>query len=441
MAEKINVRSIALSLLSEYEELGKYVNLSLNSHKADRLTDSERAQLTALLYTVVEHKLTYDYYICALSGRSIDKIDPTTKNILRLGLCQLIDMSGIPTFAAVNETVKLARNSGERSFVNGILREADRRHGFLPLPDKNKNFARYLSVGYSFPLWVVKRYISVFGEEGAEELLRYFNSIPPTDLTVNTNKISREDYIKKLNDAGISASASEFSPISVRIEGSIDPRMLPGYSEGDFFVQDASCAAAVYILGAKQGGSLIDVCACPGGKSFTAAIMMQNEGRISAFDIHENKLSLVDSGAERLGLHVITALPRDARIPDKNLFASADGVICDAPCSGLGVLAKKPDLRYKREEDVVNLPELQYEILTASSKYLKSGGRMIYSTCTLLPEENGAVVERFLTENPDFHTVDFKIGVYSSSDGMFTFVPHIHKTDGFFVCLLEKDNL
>ena len=144
MAEKTNIRKIALELLCEYEELGKYVNLSLNSHKADKLTDEERGQLTALLYTAVEHKLTYDYYICALSGRSLDKIDPTTKNILRIGLCQLLDMRGIPSFAAVNETVKLSRNLGERSFVNGILRSADRLRDSLPLPDKNKNFARFL---------------------------------------------------------------------------------------------------------------------------------------------------------------------------------------------------------------------------------------------------------------------------------------------------------
>ena len=144
MTEKTNIRKLALTLMSEYEEQGKYVNLSLNSHKADKLSDEERGQLTALLYTAVEHKLTYDYYICALSGRSIDKIDSTTKNILRLGLCQLLDMNGIPSFAAVNETVKLARNPGERSFVNGVLREADRRRDSLPLPDKNKNFAREL---------------------------------------------------------------------------------------------------------------------------------------------------------------------------------------------------------------------------------------------------------------------------------------------------------
>lgn len=441
MREKTNIRKLALELLCEYEELGKYVNLSLNSHKADKLTEEERGQLTALLYTAVEHKLTYDYYMCALSGRSIDKINPTTKNILRIGLCQLLDMNGVPSFAAVNETVKLARNAGERSFVNGILRSADRQRDSLPLPDKNKNFARYLSVKYSFPLWIVKKYISVFGESEAERLLLRFCEIAPTDITVNLNKISRENYIKKLDALGIFASRSEYSPLSVRISASVDPRKLPGYSEGEFFVQDASSAAAVYTLGAKPGDTVIDVCSCPGGKSFSAAVMTEDTGKIYSFDIHESKLSLVFGGAERLGFKSLTVGARDAKNPDESLFGMADRVICDVPCSGLGVLAKKPDLRYKSEDGIADLPELQYEILKAASKYLKPGGRMIYSTCTLLPSENGEVVDRFLRENNGFRAADFKIGNRDSEGGKFTFIPHIHETDGFFVSLIEKECL
>lgn len=441
MAEKINVRSVALALLSEYEEQGKYVNLSLNSHKADKLSDSERGQLTALLYTTVEHKLTYDYYIASLSGRSIDKIDSTTKNILRLGLCQLFDMSGIPTHAAVNETVRLARGAGERSFVNGILREADRRRNALPLPDAKKNFARYLSVKYSFPTWLVKRYVSVFGEDDTERLLIYFNNIPATDLTVNTLKVTCEEYIEKLSAIGISAKKSDLSPLSVRISDSVDPRKLPGYSEGEFFVQDASSSASVSVLSAKAGETVIDTCSCPGGKSFATSIAMQDKGKIYSFDIHESKLPLIESGAERLGISSLTVSVRDALTPDESLFGKADAVICDAPCSGLGVLAKKPDLRYKSEEDIASLPTLQYEILKASAKYLKPGGRMIYSTCTLLPEENGGVVDRFLSENRGFRALDFKIGEYESENGKFTFIPYIHKTDGFFVSLIEKENI
>ena len=438
MEEKRNIRKLALTLLSEYENMGKYVNLSLSSHKADGLDREERAFLTSLLYTAVEHKLTYDYYIAAIAGRSIDKIDPMTKNILRLGLCQLLDMRGIPQHAAVNETVKLCRNKGERGFVNGILRAADRKRDDLPLPDRKKNNLRYLSVYYSFPLWIVKRFSALYGEEGCEALLKSLSEISPTDLTLNTEKISRADYILRLSELGIKAEPSPYSESSVRITGSVSPTSLPLFDEGGFFVQDAACAAAVGALSPERDNRVIDVCACPGGKSFAAALLMKNVGEIYSFDIHESKLSLIEDSAIRLGITVVKTGERDARVPDGALLGTADRVICDVPCSGLGVLAKKPDLRYKSEDGIDDLPALQYEILSASAKYLKVGGRLMYSTCTLLKEENEGVFDRFLREKEDYGSVDFGIGGERSEGGRFTFKPHIHNTDGFFVGILER---
>ena len=441
MTEKNNLRRLALTLLSEYEAGGKYINLILNSHKTDSLTAEERAQLTALLYTAVEHKLTYDYYICALSKRSIDKIDPTTRDILRLGLCQLIDMDGVPEFAAVNETVKLARNNGERAFVNGILRAAGRANGNLPMPEREKNIARYFSVCYSFPIHVVKRLISVFGESDTEAYLRAVSQLAPTDLSVNTTKISVADFSKKLSDAGFKNQISDLSPITLRILRSVDPRVLPGYSEGEFFVQDSACSAAISLLSLSNNGYVIDVCAAPGGKSFAAAVMMGDGGRITSFDIHESKLSLIEDGAKRLGLTSVSAAVRNAAFPDESLFGKADAVICDVPCSGLGVLSKKPDLRYKDESAFSALPTLQYEILTASAKYLRTGGRLLYSTCTVLPEENEQIIDKFLAENKNFKRVPFEIFGEKQESGCFTFLPHVHNTDGFFVGLIEKESL
>jgi len=186
----MNIRQIALRILDEYELSGKYINLALSTHAADNLSRDEKAALTALLYTVVERKLTYDYYICAIAGRSDSDIDIHTKNILRLGLCQLLDMSSIPDFAAVNETVKLARSNGERSFVNGVLRAAQRRKNDLPMPPEAKNYKRYLSVKYSFPLDVVKHFDSLFGRDDTEALLRFYNETQYTDITVNMTRIS-----------------------------------------------------------------------------------------------------------------------------------------------------------------------------------------------------------------------------------------------------------
>lgn len=430
----MTVRETALLLLSEYESSGKYVNLSLSSHKTDSLTASERTFLTVLLYTTVERKITYDYIMSALSARSADDVSPRVKNILRLGLCQIIHIDSVPDFAAVNETVKLAKGKGERAFVNGVLRAAVRCEGKYPMPEREKNLARYLSVFYSFPQRTVKEFIKSFGEAETEALLKAFNALPKTSFSVNTLKIKREDFVRELRQKGLEASAAKNSSIGVKIEGSVNPCEVFGFEEGLFLVQDEASQIAVEALGVKKDDTVIDTCACPGGKSF-AAYILSGGASMYAFDLHESKLSLILSGAERLGFFV-NAAARDARTPDERLFGKADKVICDVPCSGLGVLAKKPDLRYKDIDALSNLPSLQLEILRASSKYLKNGGEMIYSTCTLRHEENSDVVNAFLSENADFELVDFTVGNLRSEGGMLTLLPHKHGTDGFFVAKL-----
>ena len=434
----MNVRKIALNLLNEYEAGEKYANLSLSSHTTDGLSADERSALTALFYTTVEHKLTYDYYIAALSGRSIEKIDLYTKNILRLGLCQIADMRSIPDFAAVNESVKLARNGGERAFVNAILRSAVRVKDSLPLPDRKKNAARFLSVKYSFPLHTVKLFISLYGEEECERLLETFNGSKYTDLTVNTLKITPVSLISSLKEQGIVATADEGLGSSLRILGSFNPERTGGFSEGKFFVQDKASLLSSAALSPKSGELIIDTCACPGGKSFAAAILSGDKAKIYSYDLHESKLSLVTEGAMRLGLTSISADAVDALVGNPDLFGKADKVICDAPCSGLGVLGKKPDLRYKSQEAIDGLPELQGEILKTSAKYLKVGGELVYSTCTLNPKENEEVVELFLRENEDFAKKDFTAGSYASDNGSLTLTPTTDGTDGFFMAKIVR---
>ena len=435
----MTVREIALALLSEIEEQEKYANLALNSHLTDRLPPKDKKILTALLYTTVEHKLTYDYYIGYLSGRNTKDIAPRVKNILRLGLCQILDMKSIPDFAAVNETVKLAKNQGERSFINGVLRRAVREREELPLPDRSKNAARYLSVKYSYPQSTVKRFISALGEEDTERLLLAFENNKYTDLTVNTTKITPSELAERLRADGISAHVHEISEITVRIDGSCDPRELFGFSEGLFFVQDAASAISALALGARAGERIIDVCACPGGKSFASAILSGDAAEILSFDLHASKLSLIESGALRLGLKSVSAREQDATRPDEALFGRADKVICDVPCSGLGVLAKKPDLRYKDIERAEELSLLGREILEASSRYLKPRGVLAFSTCTLEKCENTDTVSSFLREHPEFSLLDFKVGGLSSKNGELTLYPHIHGTDGFYIALLGKN--
>ena len=434
----MNIRKLALDLLMKYEVSETYINLALSSHSADSLTREERAQLTALLYTTVERKLTYDYYISAISGRSLEDIDPYTKNVLRLGICQILEMNSVPDFAAVNESVKLARNKGEAGFVNALLRSVVRQKDCLPLPREDKNYRRYLSVKYSFPLWIVKTLDKLYGREATEKLLISFNENKYTDLTVNTMKTTAEELRLALAERGIETVPSVSPTYSIRIPRSVNPEHLPGFNKGHFFVQDGACVISALALDTKAGEKVIDVCSCPGGKSFITAILMGGEGEIHSFDLHESKLSLIAEGADRLGIDIIDIDCVDATEPREDLFGKADKVICDVPCSGLGVLAKKPDLRYKSEESVLDLPELQLSILKESAKYLKAGGEILYSTCTLRREENEEVVEKFLECNPEFTKIDFIAENIKSAYGMVTLTPHVNNTDGFFMAKLKK---
>ena len=434
----MNIRKIAMRLLSDYESNGAYANLSLSSHLLDPLGASDRAALTALFYTTVERKLTLDFAIGTLAARSVEDMDPYTRNLLRLGLCQIYYMEKIPDFAAVNETVKLARSTGERSLVNGVLRAAVRAGATPPMPDRKKNEARYLSVFYSLPLWIVRHYLDLFSSEEAERLFSAINEQPPLCVTVNTTRISVDAYLEALESVGIRAHRSPRVPRSVIIEDTIVPRGLYGYSEGFFFVQDVASALVTLALDAREGERVIDVCACPGGKSFGTAIAMGDAGEILSFDLHESKLPLIRDGAERLRLSSVHARMQDATHAREELFERADRVIVDVPCSGLGVLRKKPDLRYKSQESIANLPELGYEILSQSVRYVRQGGTLVFSTCTTRREENEDVLERFLSEHPDFYTVPFSDGEYTYDSGICKTYPHRDGCDGFFIAKMMR---
>ena len=433
-------RELTVTLLDEYELDGKYVNLSLSSHRLDSLSREDRALVTALLYTTVEHKLTYDYYISSLAKRRCEDIEIHTLNILRLGCAQIVDMDRIADHVAVNETVKMGRNKGERGFINGVLRSLIRLRDTdgLPMPERRRNPARYLSVKYSYPSGIVRHFITVFGEDGAEEILHTYNTEKYTDLTVNLVKTDRAAYLDMLAAAGITPTPSALSRLSVRLDGTYNPTLLPGFSDGLFFVQDASCAASAEVLDPSGGDAILDLCACPGGKTFAAAILSGDTASITSLDLHESKLSLITDGSDRLGFTSIRVMQNDATAPRVEFFDKFDRIICDVPCSGLGVLGKKADLRYNAEAAMDHLPELQYGILTTAAKYLKVGGTLVYSTCTLNPRENGDNVTRFLNENPNFRAVDFTVGGISSTDGMLTLLPHVHHTDGFFIAKLTR---
>ncbi len=431
-----NIRKTALEMLRSYEEEGRYVNLLLSSSKLKNLSKEELSSLTALLYTAVENKLRYDYLISSYSKRSISDIDPYVRDILRIGVCQILDMESVPDFAAVNESVKLARHGGEAGFINAVLRKISKEKSNLPYPKREKNVNRYLSVMHSVPYSTVKLLSSILGEDECEKLLLAFADNRGISFTVNETKISTDVLMDKLAPFG--AKKTRFTANGIEFEKSVAPKSLPGFYEGEFFVQDEASRIAAAVLGVREGDVVVDVCSAPGGKALAAAIKASETGEVFAFDVHESKLTLITESAERLGLKNISVSARDAREPSEELFLKADKVICDVPCSGLGVFAKKPDLRYKDLSGISDLPSLQYEILEKSASYLKPGGVLVYSTCTLNPEENEKITDRFVSEHSDFEYASVEIGGLDFDNGRITLLPHKHGTDGFYIAKLRK---
>ncbi len=427
----MTARELAFRLLQKAEANDQFINLSLD-HALERseLSESDRALCAALVYGVTERRLTLDHRISSLSSRPVEDLDLSVKTALRLGLYQLSFMDRIPAHAAVNETVSLVPKK-TAGFVNAILRSA-LRSPIHSLPDADRNLTDYLSVKYSVGKALTDKLLSFLGREETEALLAALGSVPPTTLSVNTLKISRQELAKRIPDA----TPTPHAPNGLYVRGSI--RALHGFEEGLFFVQDEASQIAVEALGAEEGETVMDVCACPGSKSFGTAIRMKGKGRILSFDLHEKKLPLITSGAKRLGIDIITPAVRDGRDPLPHLFGTADRVLCDVPCSGFGVLAKKPELRYKDPAASEALPDIQLAILNNACRYVRDGGILVYSTCTILPEENEENVSRFLSDHPEFSLESFSVGALTVPSGMITLLPHIHHTDGFFVAKFKK---
>lgn len=434
---KDNARRVAIAALCRWERDGKYINLELDA-ALDRSTleGADRALAAAMIYGVVERKLTLDAEIERLSGRKIEKLDAETISALRVGLYQLIYMDKIPPHAAVNETVNAAPTCS-RGLVNAVLRRSLREGCRLGLPEREKNEAEYLSRLHSIPEWIVSSWLGDYGDE-AEGIASAANSHPPVTLRVNNLRTSTEELLNRFAAEGIEAERVGIAPDMIKLLSGKRITELYGYGEGLWFVEDPASRLCASALSAKPGECVIDVCAAPGGKSFSVAIDMENKGRLYSHDLHKNKIKLIRSGAERLGITIIEASERDASVTDTDSFGKFDRVLCDVPCSGLGVIAKKPDIRYKTEANVLRLPEIQYSILSASAKLVKPGGVLVYSTCTLRRGENDLVRERFLREAEDFEPYmpdDFPI---PTNDGAVTLMPHKHGTDGFYIAGFKK---
>lgn len=418
--KKKTARSCALESLIALERDGRYSNLEVNSALvASSLEGADRGLYTRLVYGVTERRITLDYIIGKYSRIPANQLDPDVRCALRMGIYQLVWMDRIPEHAAVGESAGLVvkRSTG---FVNAILRSFLRDGKKYDLPDKNADFMEYLSVAYSVPRDLCELLYTSAGDE-IEPLLDAMNREPYISLRVNRLKITVEEAVAKTG-----GTVSGTAPDIVKVP-SLDDTAKAGIDEGLWFVQDEASRIASAAVGAKPGETVVDTCACPGGKSFSMAIDMKNTGTLYSFDLHKNKLSLIASGAEKLGVSIIRTGCRDAREPDESLFGKADRVLCDAPCSGLGVIAKKPDIRYKDLSAVDRLPEIQYPVLCGAAAYVKNGGTLVYSTCTINKAENEEIVEKFLAEHNEFTLINMR-----------TFWPHRDGCDGFFCAVMTR---
>ncbi|MDO4743041.1 MAG: 16S rRNA (cytosine(967)-C(5))-methyltransferase RsmB [bacterium] len=421
-----SARKTALNIISRIDS-GGFSNLVLKQMLNDSdISERDRAFVSNLVYGVIERKLTLDFGVEKLSGRSVKKIDSLALQCIRLGLYQLWYMDKVPESAAINESVKLVKMSHKAflsGFVNAVLRNAQRQKG--PVLPKDDGSANALSVIYSCPEWIVQRLIDDYGYDNTVGILKH--SLEKKDITVkvNTLKIDVNGLINQFSDLGVEVVKTQVkNVILLKNPGSIEKNEL--YKNGYFHVQDCASAICAESIDSVSGCRVLDMCAAPGGKTFSIAENMGDIGEIVACDIHKHRTKLISNGAERLGLKIIKPMVLDATIFCDRL-GKFDRVLCDVPCSGLGVIGKKPDIKYKDESEFAQLPQIQYNIICNASKYLLDGGRLVYSTCTLSKRENEEVVARFIKNNPQFKVVSMK-----------TYFPLTDGTDGFFICVLTR---
>lgn len=438
-------RRAALEALLRVEREDAYSNLALNAAVKKYALDGRDASLAgALLYGVLEQKLLLDYVITSYSKTPLKKLQPEVLGILRMGVYQLLFMDKVPQSAAVNESVKLAKYKklfSASGFINGLLRAVSRAQVKYTLPDESKDKLSHISIKYSCPKEIIKLWQRAYGEAAALSILSSLSGRPPLTARVNTLLCGREELAQKLLAEGIESEPVPFLKNALTLTHTGALESSPAFMEGLFTVQDLSSQLLCGLLSPKPGCVLSDVCAAPGGKSMNCAMYMENRGEIYAYDLYEHKISLMEQAAKRLHIGIVKPSARDA-LSNAPLVPS-DYILCDVPCSGLGLLRRKPEIRYKKDLGLDTLPELQYRILENSARYLKKGGTLFYSTCTLNPAENSGVVRRFLTGNPDFAPLLLSLpkGInrgIEENENELTLFPHVNGTDGFFISAMKR---
>lgn len=434
----MSARETALQVLMACRKEGAWSNGVLKSYLARNKLDRREAALAArLCYGVLQNRLKLDFYLSQLLTGKLKDLHPVLRDILHLGMYQLYETDKIPASAAVNESVALAKQyckqKNAAGLVNAVLRKADRERHSLQQP-------RSYVERYSHPQALVDLLKPYVGKENLEAMLIANNSVPPMVVQTNLCKTTTGALSRLLEAEGVTAQPHGWLPDCLILSGTGDLEKLKAFEEGLFYVQDAAARLSVLCAQLPENSRVLDCCAAPGGKSFAAVMAMKGTGEVTSCDIHAHKTVLIENGAKRLGFENITARQQDASQFVPEWEGKMDAVIADVPCSGYGIIRKKPDIRYKDPKTMEDLPVLQKAILTNQARYVKPGGVLLYSTCTLVRAENEGVVEAFLAENPDFTTEPLPLPACfpQNTTGMLTLIPGQYDTDGFFICRLRR---
>ena len=435
-----NARECALSVLVACRRNGAWADAALKAQLGKcALSAQDAALCSRIVYGVMQNELLLNWYLSAYCTQKLDHLQPPLADILRIGAYQILFLDKVPDHAAVSESVELCRTNGRSAasgLVNAVLRKvAQNKSNLPPLPEGN--IAR-LSVAYSHPQWLVKKLVSLLGVEEAEAFLRIDNEASPISVQVNPLKTNEKALVDELRGEGVCVTPHPWVPGCLELSGTGDLTTLSAFYNGRFTVQDAAAHLIVCAADFARGQRVLDVCAAPGGKSFAAAFAMENEGSILSCDLHENKLKRIREGAQRLGITCIETAAVDGRAFREEWAGHFDVVICDVPCSGFGVIAKKPEIRGKTEAEISALPAIQRDILDNLAAYVKRDGVLLYSTCTVLRAENEDVVNAFLADDGEFAPEGFNVGGVSEPSGMHCFWPNVDGTDGFFAAKLRR---
>jgi 16S rRNA (cytosine967-C5)-methyltransferase len=441
---KISARDGAAKILLEVTKEGAYANLYLKESLSKwDMAKQERGLCTEIVYGTLQNLLLIDFYISSYSSVKQNKISPWIMSVLRIGIYQLLFLDNIPPSAACNESVKLARRQGERAggFVNAVLRKINKNKENLPSPIGDE--MTVLSVLTSVPRWIIELWSDGYGFETAVKLAKSANRRRDTVIRVNTLKTDTASLLKTLKSEGVDSEPVSWLENAVNISYTGDISHLTFFKEGEFLVQDTAAQLCVKALSPEPGQVVMDLCAAPGGKTMLSAQIMQNSGEIHAFDIHSHKLDIINANAKRLGIDIVKGELWDAKSIKGELVGKADRVLCDVPCSGLGIMQKKPEIRFKKKEEIEKLPQLQLSILKAGAQYVKRGGILVYSTCTINRYENDEVVRSFLNEQKDFEPFSIEKTLpeklkKDANDGGITLLWDRHETDGFFIYRMRR---